>query len=164
MRHLPICIAACLVLATAVHAETAARRPSSLPVSRPGPPHAWLFGSWTGGLFPVLPGELVRDCRASPTVVFQKDSVAYAALITPGMASRTIETVRTTPAGADFRFAPAPGGQAPGGQGSGAKSTGGQGFGCADGNALSVMRAGPNEVSFPSCSAFPYPLERCPAL
>ncbi len=31
-------------------------------VSAAGPPHAWLFGAWTGGLFPVLDGMLAQDC------------------------------------------------------------------------------------------------------
>ena len=37
------------------------------------------------------------------------------------------------------------------------------GFGCEDPDLLHVQRRGENEISFPGCPEFPYPLVRCPA-
>jgi hypothetical protein len=124
-------------------------RRSPEPVSRPaGPPHAWLFGTWTGGLFPVLDGMVEQDCHTQPTVVFAQDVVGHASLTGTGLTRRVIETVRTTPAGAEFRFAPD------------AEDTGA--FGCEDTNELHVARETNNTINFPHCAGFPYPLERCP--
>ncbi len=113
-----------------------------------GPPHAWLFGVWTGGLFPVLDGMAAQDCKAQPTIVFGRDAVGHSTLLGTGLVQRVIETVRTTPTGAEFRFAP--------------DATADAGFGCDDPNTLHVARADGNRISFPNCAAFPYPLERCP--
>ena len=112
------------------------------------PPHAWLFGTWTGGLFPVLDGMILQDCRTQPTVVFGQDALAHAALTTPGMMQRVIETVRTSPKGAEFRLTPD------------AADPGG--FGCDGPDVLHVARESGNTISFPNCAGFPYPLERCP--
>ena len=117
--------------------------------SRPGaPPHAWLFGTWTGGLFPVLDGMTAQDCRTEPTVVFGQDEVDHAALTAAGMTQRVIESVRVSPRGAEFRLSPS--------------DTDPAGFGCDGPDALHVAREGENSVSFPGCAAFPYPLQRCP--
>ncbi len=141
----------CLIAFASLASATAAPRPHSpAPASAPAnaPPHAWLFGSWTGGLFPVLDGMVAQDCRTQPTVVFSRDGVSHATLLAGGMLSRSIVTVRATPAGADFRFAP--------------EATPTPSFGCPDTDELHVARGcGPNEISFPNCTAFPYPLERC---
>ncbi len=119
-------------------------------VSRPsGPPHAWLFGTWTGGLFPVLEGMAPQDCRTQPTVVFAQDVVGHTSLTGAAMTRRVIETVRTSPTGAEFRFTPD------------VTDTGA--FGCDDSNTLHVVRESNDSVSFPRCAAFPYPLQRCPA-
>ncbi len=115
--------------------------------ARNGPPHAWLFGTWTGGLFPVLDTMLAQDCRTQPTVAFGQDAVGHATLLGSSMAQRVIETVRTSPSGAEFRFAPAEGDAA--------------GFGCDDANVLHVARETGDEISFPHCAAFPYKLQRC---
>jgi hypothetical protein len=118
-------------------------------VSRPsGPPHAWLFGAWTGGLFPVLDGMVEQDCRTQPTVVFAQDVVAHASLTGTGLFRRVIETVRTTPEGAEFRFTPD------------AEDAGA--FGCEDSNVLHVARGSNSTIAFPHCAGFPYPLQRCP--
>jgi hypothetical protein len=37
------------------------------------------------------------------------------------------------------------------------------GFGCTTPNELHVLRQGENQISFPHCTDFPYPLIRCPA-
>ena len=112
------------------------------------PPHAWLFGTWTGGLFPVLDGMTAQDCRTQPTVGFAKDTVSHATLTGSTMAVHNVETVRATAAGAEFRFLHE---ADPGGS-----------FNCENPDELHVVRSGPNEISFPRCSAFPYPLQRCP--
>jgi hypothetical protein len=113
------------------------------------PPHAWLFGVWTGGLFPVLDGMAAQDCKAQPTVVFARDTVGHSTLLGNTLIQRVIETVRTTPAGAEFRFTPG--------------SEAGGGFGCDDPNTLHVARESADVVVFPRCTAFPYPLHRCGA-
>ena len=117
--------------------------------ARGGPPHAWLFGVWTGGLFPVLDGMLEKDCSTQATVGFAQDTVAHTTLLNNGMVRRVIETVRTSPTGAEFRFAPI--------------ETDLAGFGCDDPNALHVERINADMISFPNCAGFPYPLQRCPA-
>ena len=131
-----------LLLPSLAAAQT---RPRHEPAPAKGPPHAWLFGAWTGGLFPVLEGQLARDCRAQPTVAFAQDAVAHASLTAASLTPRVIETVRTS--GAEFRLTPDPADAA--------------GFGCDDPNELHVAREGA-AISFPRCAAFPYPLERCP--
>ena len=35
------------------------------------------------------------------------------------------------------------------------------GFGCPDPNVLPVQRRGENEIAFPGCTDFPFPLIRC---
>jgi len=37
------------------------------------------------------------------------------------------------------------------------------GFGCPSPDVLHVQRRGENEISFPGCNDFPYPLVRCSA-
>ncbi len=157
MRRAIICLSAISMLASAAaqtrphgHAATPARSTAqpARGASRPaGPPHAWLFGTWTGGLFPVLDGMTEQDCRTQPTVAFAQDEVIHASLTSTAMAQRVIETVRTTPEGAEFRFTPS------------ADDMGG--FGCDAANVLYVARQGENAISFPRCAAFPYPLQRC---
>jgi hypothetical protein len=107
-----------------------------------------LFGTWTGGLFPVLSGMVVQDCRTQPTVAFTQDVVGHASLTVSGTVQRIIETVRTTPEGAEFRFTPS--------------TSDPDGFGCGDPNVLHVARDNGATIAFPHCAAFPYPLERCP--
>lgn len=144
MRRLALATAALSVLAT-----TAAPAQPRPPAGRTGaPPHAFLFGSWTGGLFPVVDSALQQNCRTQPTVVFAQDVVAHGTLIGSTLAQRVIETVRTSPTGAEFRFAPDADDPA--------------GFGCDDANTLHVQRDSDTRISFPRCAAFPYPLERCP--
>ena len=145
----PALALALVMTAGAAHAQSRARPDPRVErsQSRPVPPHAWLFGAWTGGLFPVLPDQVAEDCRSDQTMVFTQDVVAHGSLTGSGLTQRVIETVRTSPQGADFRFAPA---------------AGVPGLGCPDADGLSVTREGPNTISFPGCSEFPYKLERCP--
>ena len=144
LSALPLLAGLCLTSA----ASAQRRQPAAAPATASGPPHAWLFGVWTGGLFPVLEGMAAQDCKSQPTVVFGRDTVEHASLLTAGAVQRVIETVRTTPAGAEFRFSPDADAQA--------------GFGCEDPNTLHVARETGSTISFPHCAAFPYPLERCP--
>jgi hypothetical protein len=127
------------------------------------PPHAWLFGTWTGGLFPVASGITPAACLAQPVVIFTKDLVLRATLTDQTLTQRVIESVRSGAAGAEFRFAQtlAP----PSGSGLlGLQSPQyAEGFGCENATVLHVERRGENEISFPGCSDFPYPLFRCPA-
>jgi hypothetical protein len=145
MRRAIICLSAASMLVAAA-AQGRPQHAAPAP-SRGGPPHAWLFGTWTGGLFPVLDGMVEQDCRTQPTVAFAKDEVDHASLINTTLSQRIIETVRTTPEGAEFRFTPAAADPA--------------GFGCDPSNALYVARQTENTISFPRCAAFPYPLQRC---
>ncbi len=119
-------------------------------------PHGWLFGTWTGGLFPVTPGALVEACR-TPTAVFSKDAVARSSLIDPAFTPRAIETVRANPKGAEFRFTVA----RPAATDAAAEKLA-AGFGCENPDVLHVTRDGENEISFPGCADFPNPLVRCP--
>jgi hypothetical protein len=120
------------------------------------PPHAWIFGAWTGGIFP--PGETESpDCFGSPTVIFTRDIVLRASSVDTAYRERVIETVAQQQTGLEFRFAPA----APVMTALGPRMAPDSGFGCANPNALKVERSGPNEISFPNCDEFPAPLRRC---
>ena len=149
-RAVPLLLALAVGLPAAVSLPQPSQAQRREPLVRPsGPPHAWLFGSWTGGLFPVLDGMEEQDCRTQATVVFSQDVVAHAGLTSTGLTRRVIETVRTTAAGAEFRFSPNPADT--------------DTFGCEDPNELHVARENDTTISFPRCAAFPYPLRRCPA-
>ena len=141
-------IAAAALAASAALAQPRPRHEAAPAPHTAAPPHAFLFGTWTGGLFPVLDTMLEQDCRTQPTVVFSQDVVGHATLTGAALVRREVETVRTTPAGAEFRFTPSDDDPA--------------GFGCENPNVLHVERNKDGSVSFPNCSAFPYPLQRCP--
>jgi hypothetical protein len=123
------------------------------------PPHAWLFGSWTGGIFPPpssLPGPL---CLSNPTFIVTRDVVLRAVVTDLTYAQREIETVRAGPTGAEFKFVAGPS-AAPSPLGLAAPS-GEVGFGCENADVLHVVKRGENEIMFPGCADFPYPLIRC---
>ena len=76
--------------------------------NRPGgPPHEWVFGSWTGGIFPI--GEVdPAGCFAAPVVIFTRDLVMRVAAFDVAYHQRAIETAAALPDGAlEFRFVPA---------------------------------------------------------
>jgi hypothetical protein len=132
------------------------------PRAQGGPPHAWLFGAWTGGLFPAPSSLTAQECLAQPTVIFTRDIVMRATLTQATYAERLVETARTTAAGTEFRFQSP---LVPAGTGNdlmGLSGGGGVGFGCESPDLLHVQRHGENEIVFPGCSEFPYPLVRCP--
>ena len=121
------------------------------------PPHAWLFGTWVGGLFPPPSSMTTQACFSQPVVIFTRDLVMRATLTDQTLVQRVIETARAVPGGAEFRFAvPAPTPRMFGG--SDAPQIG---FGCASPDDLAVQRRGENEIAFPGCPEFPYPLVRC---
>lgn len=130
-----------------------------------GAPHAWLYGAWTGGIFPVTPGLTQQACLAQPTVIFTRDVVMRSTLTEVTFTQRVIETARNSPAGTDFQFAPAVDPVA-------ATSRGllgmeppkpAAGFGCESSDVLHVQRRSENEIVFPGCQEFPSPLVRCAA-
>ena len=145
------------VLATALAAITLLLQ--ALPASAQGlPPHAFLFGTWTGGLFPVPPGVSREACFSQPVVIFTRDLVMRATLTEQTLTQREIETVRATPAGFEFRLVSAAAAASPI-LGSTTRSL--AGFGCSSADALVVQRRGENEIAFPGCADFPNPLVRC---
>jgi hypothetical protein len=152
MRRIAVCLIAAL-LATPASAQQA------------GPPHAWLFGSWTGGLFPVPSGLTAEACLAQPVVIFTRDVVLRGSLIDQVYHQRLIETARSSPAGAEFRLQPAE--NAAGVVTSGLLGVTAPppelGFGCENADVLHVQRRGENVISFPGCKDFPEPLVRCPS-
>ncbi|MBK1661215.1 hypothetical protein [Paracraurococcus ruber] len=124
---------------------------------RQGPPHEWVFGAWTGGIFPALDAD-TPACFGAPTVIFTRDIVMRVSVLDTAYRQRTIETVASTPDGLEFRFTPL----APVGSPLGNRIPPDVGFGCAGNpNALTVQRKGPDEIAFPGCAEFPSPLKRC---
>lgn len=121
------------------------------------PPHAWVFGTWTGGIFP--PGETEGPrCTGQPTVIFTRDVVLRASPIDVTYRQRLVETVAATPGALEFRLVPV----APQATPFGARVPTDAGFGCPGGpNQLQVERRGPDEIVFPNCAEFPSPLRRC---
>jgi hypothetical protein len=122
----------------------------------PVAPHDWLFGSWTGGMYPAT-DTMGPRCTAQPTVIFTRDVVLRSGLLDPAYRQRIIETVVTRDDGATFRFSPVvpPGAAA-------ARLPPDIAFGCPSGpDVLEVRRLGPDEIVFPDCRDFPSPLRRC---
>jgi hypothetical protein len=119
-------------------------------------PHAWLFGSWTGGIFPAADNE-GPACFAQPTVIFTRDVVMRVSVLEVPYRQRLIETVAGGPDGVEFRLAPASAAIAP----LGGRLPPDSAFGCANPNNLRVERRGPDEIFFPDCAEFPSPLRRC---
>lgn len=157
MRRFARClILAAPLLATGALAQRAPApaAPTQAPASaRAAVPHEWLFGSWTGGIYP--PGETEgARCLAQPTVIFTREVVMRTGILDPAYRQRFIETVATRPGATTFRFIPA----AP----AGSRLSAEVGFGCADGpDALEVEQLGPDEIAFPNCREMPSPLRRC---
>jgi hypothetical protein len=127
---------------------------------RPGPPHEWVFGAWTGGFFPVSEIDPAA-CFGGPTVIFTRDIVMRAAVLDAAYYQRTIETAAALPnGGLEFRFTPA----APAARALGGRLPPDIGFGCGGSpDLLRVERRGSDEIVFPDCADFPSPLKRCVA-
>ena len=147
-RSAPRIVGACLAVLLALPVTEA--RSQNLP------PHAWLFGTWTGGLFPVPERMSSQACFSQPVVIFTRDLVMRATLTQQELTQRLVETARATPGGTEFRFAAAAQLSSMFGAAQGVV-----GFGCATPNELTVQRVSENEISFPGCADFAYPLVRC---
>ena len=132
--------------------------PAAAPAVAQGgqPPHAWLFGTWTGGIFPVSSSLPPQTCLSQPVVIFTRDLVMRATLTEQTLTQREIQTARAIPGGMEFRLTST--GVAPGALVRGAR---GGGFGCASPDVLTVQRRGDNEITFPGCADFPNTLVRC---
>ena len=95
-------------------------------------------------------------------VIFTRDIVMRLTITDQLFTQRLVETARTTAAGVEFHFARSL--QANQSSPFGCRKGSGEvGFGCDDPDVLHVQRRGENEISFPGCPEFPYPLVRCPA-
>ena len=125
------------------------------------PPHAFLFGSWTGGIFPVPAHISAQACLAHPTVIFTQDVVLRATLTDFAYVQRQVESVRTGPI-TEFRFAHTEPPAADGLLGA-ITPPAPMGFGCASADDLIVQRVNDNQITFPGCADFPNPLVRCPS-
>jgi hypothetical protein len=128
-----------------------------------GAPHSWLFGEWTGGLFPAPANLTAQACLGQPTVIFTRDVVIRGSLTEVNFTQRVIVTARTTSGQTDIQFTPALDALA-------ANSNGllgldqpkaSAGFGCETEDVLHIRRISENEISFPGCKEFPEPLVRC---
>lgn len=119
---------------------------TTVPTRAQQPPHAFLFGAWAGGLYPVLNTQVEQACRSDPTFTVQGDVVRRVALASGAVEQRVIATVRPVPNGVDITFAP---------------QAGTAGFGCETPDILHVRRAGADEISFPGCADYPEPLVKC---
>ena len=121
------------------------------------PPHAWVFGSWTGGFFPAADTEGPR-CTGQPSVIFTRDVVMRSSPFDVAYRQRFIETVSASNNALEFRLVPVQ----PQMTQLGPRLPPDIGFGCPAGpNALRVERRGPDEIVFPDCADFPSPLRRC---
>jgi hypothetical protein len=156
MRRSAAAVLTVLLLAPGGHAATP---PAG------GPPHAWLFGAWTGGLFPVTGAVSAQSCLGQPTVIFTRDVVLRASLTDPTYAQRVVATARTRAGATDFQFAPAadPAAAASSALLQVAPPKADAGFGCESPDVLHVVRRSDNQIAFPGCADFPEPLVRCPA-
>ncbi len=148
------------VIAFAVAALVAGTAPSHSQPSG-GAPQAFLLGAWTGGLFPTPTLLSAAQCLAQPTVIFTRDVVMRATYTDAFYIQRLIETARGTGSGVDFRFSSAPAPAAASGL-PGFTGGGDGGFGCESADVLHVQRITANQIRFPGCSDFPFPLVRCP--
>ncbi len=134
----------------ASHAASAARGAQ--------PPHAWLFGTWAGGILPAPAHMSSTECLAHASFEVSQDIVMHSTLTHPAPIHNLIVSVRGTPDGTIFVLAPPS--EKP------AMIAGvpvDLGFGCPHPNVLRVVRVGPNEIRFPDCTGFPSPLVRCVA-
>lgn len=117
---------------------------------RQGPPHEWMFGSWTGGVFPAVETE-GPGCFGNVSLIVTRDVVMRISSLDVAFRQRAIETVAITPDGLNFRLVPVPGRPQPE-----------TGFSCdGDPDLLRIVRRGPDEVTMPGCLEFPAALRRC---
>lgn len=176
--HRLACLATLAFATTLLHplapalAERASRHPRTMQQDpaetrlEPGqPPHAWLFGTWTGGLFPApAHGLAAATCLSQPVVIFTRDLVMRTTITDQFFIQRLVETALTTANGVQFHFSAAGSAMAANPLGGGLANTpAATGFGCASPDVLDVEQHSRDQIVFPNCSDFPYPLVRCPA-
>ena len=147
---------ACLIVSIALLAPLPVRAQSNLP------PHAWLFGAWIGGLYPPPSTVTAQECLAQPVVILTRDIVMRVVITDTNYTQRLVESARATGEGVEFRLAHTVSANAPGPFGLGAGGPPAVGCGCISPDILRVQRRSDNEISFPGCTDFPYPLVRCP--
>lgn len=102
---------------------------------------------------------------ANPSVIFTRDTILRAVPTDVTYGQVLVESARAIPGGTEFRLsAPAQSIASSGALGAadpaGAQATG---FGCENPAILRVQRRGEDQIAFPGCSDFPYPLVRCPS-
>jgi len=156
---------AILTVATLMPDATCAPARAQENAQENAPPDTFLFGSWTGGLFPAPTGITAEACLAQPVIIFTRDLVLRASITEQTFVQRVVAAVRRTEDGFEFRLEP-------GGRGGETAGAGGvlglpapaeaEGFGCESADVLHVHRRGDNEITFPGCADFPNPLVRCP--
>lgn len=122
-------------------------------------PHAFLFGTWVGGVFPP-PAQVPAQCPA-PTLIVTRDVVMRGTLLDVAYRQRLIAGVQAVPGGNGvvIRFVP----QGTGGPLLGGPGAADTGFGCGDPNTLRVQRRPDGTIIFPGCRDFPAPAARCGA-
>ncbi len=125
------------------------------------PPHAWLFGTWSGGLFPVPSGLTAEACLSQPVVIFTRDVVLRATLTDQFFTQRLVTTARATASGTEFNFRATEDNPLSNGLFGVAAPPPVIGFGCENADVLHVKRLSENEISFTDCRDFPNPLVRC---
>ncbi|WP_424812407.1 hypothetical protein [Roseococcus sp. YIM B11640] len=117
--------------------------------ARQGPPHEWMFGSWTGGIFPAVETE-GPGCFGNVSLIVTRDVIMRVSSLDISFRQRAIETVALIPNGLEFRLVPVQG-RIPE-----------IGFGCDNNpNLLRVQRRSDDEVVLPNCVEFPSALRRC---
>ncbi|MBB3898804.1 hypothetical protein GGQ83_002247 [Roseococcus suduntuyensis] len=115
-----------------------------------GPPHEWLFGTWTGGIFPAVDTQ-GPGCFGNAVVIFTRDVIMRMANLDVAYRQRLIETVAVTNDGVEIRLVSQGGRMMPE-----------SGFGCENNpDLLRVVRRGDDEIAFPNCIEFPSVLRRC---
>lgn len=124
--------------------------PSALAQPRQVPPHEWMLGSWTGGIFPAVDTQ-GPGCFGNVSLIVMRDLIMRVSSLEFAFRQRAIETVGLTPDGLEIRLVPIQG-----------RAPIEIGFGC-DGNPdlLRVQRRGPDEITLPGCAEFPSALRRC---
>jgi hypothetical protein len=122
-----------------------------------GPPHAWLFGTWLGGVFP--PGDTRGwECFGNAVIIVTRDVVMRATSLDIAYRQRFIETAAASPDGLEIRFAPAQ----PVPSAFGMRMPEDAGFGCGGNpDVLIVRRLSEDEIALPGCVEFPATLRRC---
>ena len=100
-------------------------------------------------MFPPPVTLSTQECLAQPMVIFTRDLVMRALMTSSAYEQRMIDTARAT--AHRLRSPPV----------SGADLAAQGGFGCPNPDVLPVQRRGDNEITFPGCADFPFPLIRC---